>query len=170
MKSIVRLVLAAAAGAVAAKAAFAAKFRDREARREPSTWRSNEELIRARYEAVNAHDWDRFEGFYADSVVWDDPALAEPVRGPAEVRKRLETFAAAFPDLRWRLDRIFGHDDLVCAEFTFTGTHQDELPGHREPFEATGEVLELRAVGVYQVAGGKIADSKVYFDLSRLRG
>ena len=29
-------------------------------------------LIEARYEAVNAHDWDRFQRFYADSIFWDD--------------------------------------------------------------------------------------------------
>ena len=48
--------------------------------------RSNVALIEARYEAVNDHDLDRFESFYADSVVWRDPATARPVKGPRAVR------------------------------------------------------------------------------------
>ena len=45
--------------------------------------KGNLELIQARYEAVNAHDVGRFQGFYADSVVWRDPAHPVPPRARA---------------------------------------------------------------------------------------
>lgn len=35
--------------------------------------RENLQLIKARYEAVNAHDLNKFQAFYADSIVWHDP-------------------------------------------------------------------------------------------------
>lgn len=127
-------------------------------------------LIEARYEAVNAHDWDRFESFYGDSIVWDDPGLAEPIEGPKAVRARLETLNRAYPDLRWNLDRIFNRGDLVCAEFTFTGTQKGELPTRTSDVsvEPTDRSVRLSGVGVYRVQEGRIVDSKVYFDFGRL--
>lgn len=129
----------------------------------------NRKLIEARYEAVNAHDWDRFQGFYADTITWDDPGLDEPIRGPKAVRERLEAWAAAFPDLEWRLDRLFTQGDLVCAEFTFLGTHEGELaaPGGRT-IPATQRAVDLGAVGVYRVRGDRIVESAIYFDLGKL--
>ncbi|MCZ6702650.1 MAG: nuclear transport factor 2 family protein, partial [Ignavibacteria bacterium] len=51
--------------------------------------KENLKLIEARYDAVNAQDWDRFQGFYADSIVWNDSGLPAPIKGPTAVRKRL---------------------------------------------------------------------------------
>src|SRR5438132_1262116 len=93
--------------------------------------RNKLELIRARYKAVNAHDLDTFQGFYAGSVLWTDPGLTRSIKGPPGVRKRLETLITAFPDLHWELNRIFGQGAYVCAQFTFTGTHRGMLPGRR---------------------------------------
>ena len=128
------------------------------------------ELIRARYDAVNSQDWETFEGFYADSIVWDDPGLPEPITGPRSVRKRLERLSEAFPDLQWKLERIFGDGDRVCAEFTFTGTHKGELQaGERERLPASNVSIRIQACGVYVVRGGKIVDSKLYFDFGALK-
>lgn len=129
----------------------------------------NVALIRARYDAVNSRDYDRFQGFYADAVLWIDPGLSSPIRGPMAVRKRLEALTRAFPDLRWHLDRIFTQGELVCAEFTFTGTHRGKLegPAGRE-VHPTGRAIQLQACGVYTVRDGKIFDSRIYFDLTSL--
>ncbi|HEX6123810.1 MAG TPA: ester cyclase [Pyrinomonadaceae bacterium] len=128
------------------------------------------ELIRARYDAVNSHDWKTFEGFYADSIVWDDPGLSEPISGPRSVRKRLENLSEAFPDLQWKLERIFGDGDQVCAEFTFTGTHRgDFLAPDRERLPASNTSIRIKACGVYVVRNGKIVDSKLYFDFGGLK-
>lgn len=133
--------------------------------------RQNIRLIQARYDAVNAHDLDKFEGFYADSITWNDPGLAKPIKGPAAVRRRLQSLVRAFPDLQWRLDRIFTQGENVCAEFTFTGTHKGKLQGKtRDSIPATGESIRLQGVGIYVVRGGKIVDSRIYFDFGALAG
>lgn len=131
--------------------------------------RENIRLIRARYDAVNAHDLDKFQGFYGNSIVWNDPGLARPIKGPRSVRNRLQTLTRAFPDLQWRLDRIFSQGENVCAEFTFTGTHRRQLPGNAgERFPATGRAVEIQAAGLYVVRSGKIVDSRIYFDFGGL--
>ena len=84
----------------------------------------NLKIIKARYKAVNAHDIRKFEGFYADSIVWVDPGLNQPVKGPVAVGNRLRTFLRVYPDLRWNLDHLFTQGEWVSAEFTFTGTQK----------------------------------------------
>lgn len=134
------------------------------------TMQENRRLIENRYEAVNAHDFDRFQRFYADSIVWDDPGLAEPVRGPATVGARLKTWVAAFPDLRWNLDRLFGQDDWVCAEFTFTGTHKGPLENPSGvTIPASDRSIRIQAVGVYRMDKDKIVESRIYFDFTKIQ-
>ena len=133
--------------------------------------KANLDLIVGRYEAVNAHDFDRFQGFYADDVVWRDPATPRPAKGPRAVRKRLETWTEAVPNLRWHLDELFGEGDRLCAQFTFSGTHRGALnDGRGNELSPSGRAVKIPGVGVYVIRDGKIADSRVYFDLGAFAG
>jgi predicted ester cyclase len=129
--------------------------------------KTNRALIEARYEAVNAHDYDRFQSFYAAGVAWRDPATPRPVKGPRSVRKRLEVWTAAVPNLRWHLDELFGENDRVCALFTFTGSHKGPLLiGWSKELLPTGRSFRLQGVGVYVAAESQIVDSRIWFDLA----
>ena len=133
--------------------------------------KGNLELIQARYDAVNAHDVDRFRGFYADSVVWRDPGTPRPAKGRRAVGRRLEAWIAAVPNLKWTLDDLFGEGDRLCAQFTFTGTHKGVVADARgNALAPTDQRLRIPGVGVYVVDGGKIVDSHIYFDLAAFRG
>ncbi|MDA4136089.1 MAG: ester cyclase [Thaumarchaeota archaeon] len=131
--------------------------------------KKNEQLVRARFDAVNAHDWKRFQGLYSDSTVWQDAGLAKAIKGSTAVRKRLEAFAKGFPDFRWQLDRVFGQGEWMCAEFTFTGSHSGPLPFAGMRFlPVTKKSIRISACGVYRIQEGKIVESHVYFDRSRI--
>ena len=131
--------------------------------------KDNLKLIRARYEAVNSHDFEKFQSFYDKSIVWDDPGLGKAVKGPVAVRRRLEGLTASFPDLKWKLGRIFSEGEHVCAEFTFTGTQRGHLVDNRgRKISASNQRIRVPAVGVYTVRGNKIVDSKIYFDFGVL--
>ena len=134
--------------------------------------KENLKLIRARYEAVNAHDFDKLQGFYGNSIKWEDPGLPSAVKGPAAVRKRLENLTTSFPDLQWKLGRLFSEGEHVCAEFTFTGTHRGKLKNQRgrAALNPTNQKIRIQAVGVYTVRANKIVDSKIYFDFGSLTG
>ena len=133
--------------------------------------KANLDLIVGRYEAVNAHDFDRFQAFYADDVVWRDPATPRPAKGPRAVRKRLETWTEAVPNLRWHLDELFGEGDRLCAQFTFSGTHRGALnDGRGNELSPSGRAVKIPGVGVYVIRDGKIADSRLYFDLGAFAG
>ena len=129
--------------------------------------KANLQVIEARYEAVNAHDFDRFQSFYADAVVWRDPATPRPAKGPKAVRRRLETWAAAVPNLKWQLEDLFGEGDKLCARFTFTGKHSGPLADARgNELTGTGKAIKVPGVGVYVIQDGKIVDSRIWFDLA----
>jgi steroid delta-isomerase-like uncharacterized protein len=129
----------------------------------------NLKLIRAHYQAVNTHDFDRFQTFYGDSIVWHDPGLRRPIKGPRAVGQRLRTLTTAVPDLKWKLDNLFGQGQQVCAQFTFTGTLKGDLTNSRgRVIGASGKAIRIQAVGVYTINRGKIVNSKIYMDLSSL--
>ena len=131
--------------------------------------KGNLKLIKARYEAVNSHDFEKFQSFYDNSVSWGDPHLERAVKGPAAVRRRLESLTAAFPDLKWELGRIFTEGENVCAEFTFTGTHRGKLENRGKAISASNQRIRIPAVGVYTVRGNKIVDSKIYYNFEDLK-
>lgn len=131
--------------------------------------KENLKLIRARYEAVNSHDFEKFQSFYDKSISWGDPHLARAVKGPVAVRRRLESLTAAFPDLKWELGRIFTEGEHVCAEFTFTGTHRGKLDNRGQTINASNQRIRIPAVGVYTVRGNKIVDSKIYYNFEDLK-
>jgi steroid delta-isomerase-like uncharacterized protein len=129
----------------------------------------NVQLIKARFDAVNAHDWKRFQGLYSDSTVWYDAGLEKPIKGSTAVRKRLEAFAKGFPDFRWKLDRVFGQGEWMCAEFTFTGSHGGPLPfADTRAVPVTKKSIRISACGVYRIQESKIVESHVYFDYFRI--
>ena len=71
------------------------------------------------------------------------------------------------PNLRWHLDDLFGENDRLCAQFTFTGFHKGPLPvGRGKVLMPTGRSFRLQGVGVYVVAEGQIVDSRIWFDLA----
>lgn len=131
--------------------------------------KGNLKLIKARYEAVNSHDFEKFQSFYDKSISWDDPHLERGVKGPAAVRRRLEDLTGAFPDLKWELGRIFTEGENVCAEFTFTGTHRGKLDNRGRAISASNQRIRIPAVGVYTVRGNKIVDSKIYYSFDDLK-
>ena len=71
------------------------------------------------------------------------------------------------PNLRWQLDDLFGENDRLCAQFTFTGCHQGPLligrrrccylPAGPSGSKASASMLPLRA---------EVADSRIWFDLA----
>ena len=131
--------------------------------------KGNLKLIKARYEAVNSHDFEKFQSFYDKSISWEDPHLERAVKGPAAVRRRLESLTGAFPDLKWELGRIFTEGENVCAEFTFTGTHRGKLDNRGRAISASNQRIRIPAVGVYTVRGNKIVDSKIYYSFEDLK-
>ena len=107
----------------------------------------NKELVRRFYEEV----WDRGNvGFaqevFADDYVRHDLRPTQALPGAAGMAKIAADFRLAFPDARWRVDLLFGEDDLVAARWTATATHT----GPWGDVEPTGKTATFSGVNIYR--------------------
>jgi steroid delta-isomerase-like uncharacterized protein len=115
----------------------------------------NKALVRRFYEEV----WDRgntdfaFEVF-ADDYVRHDLRAPEALPGPEGQKKIADDFRAAFPDLRFVVDLLFGEDDYVVGRWTATGTHS----GRWGAVEATGREATFSGVNIYRFENGRVAE------------
>jgi steroid delta-isomerase-like uncharacterized protein len=115
----------------------------------------NKALVRRFYEEV----WDRgntdfaFEVFAGD-YVRHDLCAPEALPGPEGQKKIADDFRAAFPDLRFVVDLLFGEDDYVVGRWTATGTHS----GRWGAVEASGREATFSGVNIYRFENGRVAE------------
>jgi steroid delta-isomerase-like uncharacterized protein len=116
---------------------------------------ANKALWRRFYEEV----WDKgntefaYEVF-ADDYVRHDLRATAAIPGPAGQKKIADDFRAAFPDLRMRVDFLFGEGEWVVARWTATGTHTGPWGG----VEPTGRPIVFSAVNVVRFDDGKVVE------------
>ncbi len=121
----------------------------------------NEALVRRYVEEVyDQRRLDVDDEIFAPDFTLHDPDLPGGARGPEGMKRVVETFVGAFPDLQVSLDDEFSSGDKVVTRWTSMGTHQGELMG----IAPTGNRVEVTAVGIWRVAEGKIAEVWVVFD------
>ena len=77
---------------------------------------------------------------------------------------------AAFAEMDYEVTRTIAAENVVVAQWTFTGTHTGPLsvPVFDPPKEPTGKTIRLRGVSVYDIEGGLIKKETMYIDLATL--
>ena len=100
-----------------------------------------------------------FDEIYAANLIYHGTGELE--NSDLEGLKQLVTaIANAFPNFPGTLDDIIAEGDKVVYRWTFSGTHKAEFNG----LPATGKHVEVRAISVNRVAGGKIVEEWENFD------
>ncbi len=124
--------------------------------------------VRESYDALNAHDLDRFDSFYADDLCAEAPGTTHSLTR-RENRQYVENFIQAFPDLHFELTRAVAQGDLVVIDWTGTGTNNGPLqapdgstipPGHKR--------ATVYGSNTFQLTNGKIERTWTYYDMSAL--
>ena len=90
-----------------------------------------------------------------------DPAV---LISSAELRQRVARFRTAFPDLEVEAGHVLAADGLVAVHLVGRATHQGLFQGA----PPTGRSWEATCTAIYHVAGGRIADAWVNWDLLTL--
>jgi len=104
----------------------------------------NKAVVRRLWEEVwNSRDFDR-----VDEIMSPDYAEHEKQYAP-----KLLTI---FPDLRFAVEEMIAEGDKVVSRVTLRGTHQAEYRG----IPATGRPVEVKAVWIHRLAGGRIVEGK----------
>jgi len=87
-------------------------------------------------------------------------ATGQVFDGEDEVRGYYAASRSAFPDQRNEVHSLRHADDAVMVEFDLLGTHRGEFAG----FAPTGGEFRCRMVAVFEFAGDRITNERVYFD------
>jgi len=125
------------------------------------------EVVRQWTDAFNRQDVDAVANLYAPSAMVWDPQYAEPLEGRDAIRRDLEDFFRAFPDLTAEIRSILEGDDLYATEGTFSGTHAGVLATESGEIPPTGRRLEFQGAGFTRLDGqGRILEERRYYDLA----
>jgi steroid delta-isomerase-like uncharacterized protein len=116
----------------------------------------NETLVRRFFsEVFNQGDLEAVDAFIHPQHENHDPTAPEVPKGPDGVRRLVELYRSAFPDIHFEHEDIVDLGDKVAHRWTFTGTHRGEIMG----IEPTGREVTVQGIEINRIADGKIADS-----------
>jgi ketosteroid isomerase-like protein len=123
------------------------------------------DVIKAQIEAYNSHDVKGTLEFFSESAVTYSPYHPEGVRTRADGGQLMKDEITAFPDIQWRIERIFGQGDWVFAKLLGTGTNTGPLKGRKgRAAKPTKLPISIRQSALFRVQNGKIVEAHSYFD------
>jgi steroid delta-isomerase-like uncharacterized protein len=102
-------------------------------------------------------------GLLSDQFVWHFARIPPPFDKQSSLGF-LQAFRMAFPDLQHSLDPQIAEGDRVVTPLTFRATHRGELQG----IPASGKRVEIRALNIHRILGGKIAQAETVVDMMGL--
>lgn len=113
----------------------------------------NKEIARELFAFIDALDFDRLNGLFADDFALDAPGLPEPLRKDM-LFQLIKTHYTAFPDWIHVIEDVIADGDKVAVKLTQNGTHKAEYEG----IPATGIKATLPAMHLITVVDGKIKE------------
>jgi predicted ester cyclase len=104
-------------------------------------------------EIFPAHDFDRFDEFFAEDIVDHDPADGQAA-GLEGIKQYWRGLVGSFPDLELAPDVVVADDDYIALALRVSGTQKGEFFGHAP----TGRRFEVRAVQVGRMEDGRMIE------------
>jgi predicted ester cyclase len=102
-------------------------------------------------EAFNGQQFDRVAEYIAADMVEHTPGLSA---GAAGVRRDIEMFASAFPDMRVTIEDLIAEGDKVAARYYWSGTHQ----GAFADIAPTGKQVRVRGLDIWRMRDEKCVE------------
>lgn len=105
---------------------------------------------------------DRIEEFVKPEYVEHNLSGHNPdIEGIEAHRQNVQQFITAFPDMEFEFERVVADGNKTAQQFTCRGTHEGELMGT----PATGETVEIQAVGITVWEDGKMIEDWSLVDM-----
>ena len=89
-----------------------------------------------------------------------DPASPWVRPGPKGMKEKVSAYRAAFPDLRFRMEKVLSVDDHVVTHWSCKGTHEGEVLG----LAPTGRTIEIEGISIFRLEAGRIAEQTIVWD------
>jgi steroid delta-isomerase-like uncharacterized protein len=98
----------------------------------------------------------------ADAVNHDpaEPAHMRSLRGPEVLKRTVQMYRAAFPDVKITIDDVIAADDKVVLRWHSEGTHRGELEG----LAPTGARGSVTGISIDHWKDGKVVESWTEWD------
>jgi len=117
----------------------------------------NEKLVEKIFESWNQHDTEAWMSLLSDDYTYVGQRTTYGKEGH---RKSLDFLA--FPDSKFRIERMVSQGNTTVVEYTMTGTNTGDLPERR----ATNKKIDHRIVSIFEFEAGKIKLWKIYVDFT----
>jgi steroid delta-isomerase-like uncharacterized protein len=118
-------------------------------------------------DVFNRHEADAFAAFYTQDATAYDPQYAEQLKGRDAIKKDIEDFFMALPDVRAKVLSSVAGGDTIAFEVEMTGTHDGPLvtpDGHVPPTNRPVKFLGSRVIRFN--SQGQITSCNRYYDLA----
>src|SRR5215218_8533608 len=96
-----------------------------------------------------------------DFVCHDPNSETGEIRGAETIKREIEYFRNAVPDLFWRVEDQVAEGDKVTTPYTLGGTHQGEFFG----VPGSGKRVEVSGINIDRFEGGKMVEEWASYDL-----
>jgi steroid delta-isomerase-like uncharacterized protein len=107
-------------------------------------------------------------GRLAADARYHEFATQRKVEGREKIVELFKGWKTAFPDAAGTVTSAVGSGDTAALEVTWKGTHTGPLETAEGTIPASGKRQETPAAIVFTFEGGKIKESRQYFDLMTL--
>ena len=129
---------------------------------------SEKELIQTAQgfiDAFNRGDWEGCKALLTANSVYDEVGTSRRVEGVDDIISSLQGWKEAMPDTKGTVTNSFASGNTANLEVTWQGTHTGPLQTPAGVIEATGKQQNTRSSFLMNIEGGKIKESRNYFDM-----
>ncbi|HXY87801.1 MAG TPA: nuclear transport factor 2 family protein [Candidatus Acidoferrales bacterium] len=124
-----------------------------------------EEIVKKFFDRWNAYDVDGAVALLDSEVVASNPFALQRKIGKEGVRKGIEAYNKAFPDLKMEITMIVAHGGIVALEEVETATFKGPFEVATVTIPPTNRSYELRVACFFRVnVEGLIAEMRNYWD------
>ncbi len=109
-------------------------------------------------EILNKGNIDMIDAHFASNYV--NKTVTSTVSGKAEAKEYFGAFLTGFSDIKFVVNEIFGVDDRLVKQWTFSGTHTGDFSG----ISPTGKRITLKSVTIARIKNDKIEEELDYMD------
>ncbi|MDP9187975.1 MAG: ester cyclase [Actinomycetota bacterium] len=120
---------------------------------------SNEELVRAYFERIDAHDAAGMMEFWEPGGIGNIHGIAE-LRAPHSYAAWFDGMFTAFPEMRIEVLEVVSDDEHAAVRWRATGTFDGT--GLFEGMMPNGAEVELQGLDLFTIRHGKLVNNEAY--------
>lgn len=118
------------------------------------------EIIMKIYEAFEAGNTTSLENYVTADYKEQRPDPAIKTTGIQSLKDSIRLYNSAFPDIKIKINDIFGDGDKLCVFSTVTGTHKGTFLG----VEPSNKKINISGIEIIKFTNDKVSEHWAIFD------